>query len=142
MTDKPFRRPDYYTYRSADEDKLASVIADQAREELSHARDTLCRYRRQVNRHPKNVYATDRTPYMGGHMYLNSGLWALHAICEKFAGAHDLGRLAKVIQRHCERLDRQIAALAEKDEAQVRAVKDEAHAKRMAELLRPIPSRL
>lgn len=113
----------YAPYSHLSEDVLREAICDQAREELIFARDQLRKYRHHVNR--QTVSGNDEVEYKGGHMWVNSGLWALHAVCDRFGrGVEPMYRLARVLQRHAERLDRQIDALYERDKARVQEARE------------------
>ena len=116
----------YRPYCHLAEDSIGAAIAEQAREELDFARGELTKYRKHVNR--AEVTGKDTVEYMGGHQWLNTGLWALYGVCDSFhSKVKPMGRLAKVLERHAERLHRQIEALYEQDKAQVRAAKDAEH---------------
>lgn len=122
----------YRPYCYVSEDSLASAIAEQAREELVYARNELRKYRRHVNR--TTVEHTDKYEYMGGHSFINHGLWALQAVCESFK-VREMARLAKVLQRHCERLDEAFRKLYERDRDQILAARDAHHKAEMDALL-------
>jgi len=130
---KAFSPLPFYPFGSVTEDNLAATIADQAREELGYIRDKLTEYRLHVGR--KVVKGTDKYEYMGGHAFLNMGLWALHAVCDRFKKVCPLDRLVKVLRRHCVRTDEQLKALYEQDKAQVQVMQEVARKERLAELL-------
>lgn len=101
---------------------VEETIREEARAVMDYARKGLTDYQREVNR--SKVTKHDNVRWMGGLCYPQStaALESLANIAEKLS----CNRLADIIVKHIERLERDFTALYNRDSAQVKAAKEKA----------------
>jgi hypothetical protein len=121
-------------YNTITINEFAREVLVQARMDVGFARQGLREYRCRVNR--KHVRGTDRVEYMGGSYYYQAtaSLETMATLCQRFDRVGFLKRIAKIILKHCEHLERDFTALYKKDRSQVAEAQNAEFEARLAKI--------